>query len=127
MLITVVLTQPMSARDQTITLSAGPLSLDTEILIPADADPRDQECVAVCGVLSKTQAKVIRGARSTIARSWPAYTPASISADGLMYERPKDEATEPEAETIRPARRQALDIGLTARQHLCPTCGHVLS
>ncbi len=127
MLITVVLTQPMTPRDQTITLSAGPLSLNTEILIPAEADERDQECVAVCGVLSKNQAKVIRGARSTIARSWPAGTTASVSSDGLMYERGQEQATEPEPETIRPMRRQQLDIGLTARQHLCPTCGHVLS
>jgi len=119
----VILMQPLSVRDQTVTVSAGPLSLDTEIMIPADAEPREQECVSVISVLSKTQAKVIRGARSTIARSWPSGTPVTVSSDSFMYERAKEEATEPEPETIRPPRRQQLDIGLTARQHLCPTCG----
>ncbi len=122
----VLLMQPLTPRDQTVTLSSGPLSLDTEMHIPADAEPRDQECLAVCGVLSKTQAKVIRGARSTIARSWPVGTPVSVSSDSFMYERAKEDATEPEPETIRPPRRQQLDIALTARQRLCPTCGHEL-
>jgi hypothetical protein len=122
----VLLLQPLSTRDQTVTLSSGPISLDTEMLIPADAEPQDQECIAVISVISKTQAKVIRGARSTIARSWAAGTPITVSSDSFMYERSKEEATEPEAETIRPPRRQQLDIGLTAKQHMCPTCGRLL-
>ena len=93
----VLLLQPLSTRDQTVTLSSGPISLDTEMLIPADAEPQDQECIAVISVLSKTQAKVIRGARSTIARSWAAGTPITVSSDSFMYE-----------------------------QHMCPTCGRLL-
>ena len=125
MLVNVILTQPLTARDQTITLSAGPLSLTTEILIPADADPRDQECLAVCGVLSKSQAKVVRGARSTIARSWPTGTVASISSDGLMYERSQEPTSDDIAppESVRTSRRPALDIAQTTKRGACPHCG----
>ncbi len=124
MLINVVLTQPMKASDQTITLSAGPLSLETEILIPADADQDEQECVSVCGVLSKSQAKVIRGARSTVARAWPTGTVVTLSSDGLMYERAQAPAVEPpplELPTV--SRRQPLDIAQTTKRGACPMCG----
>ncbi len=125
MLVNVILTQPLSVRDQTITLSAGPLSLTTDILIPADAEPRDQECLSVCGVLSKSQAKVVRGARSTIARSWPVGTIASISSEGLMYEMvqeaPAEQLDPPETQKV--SRRQPLDIAQTTKRGACPTCG----
>ncbi len=122
-MIKVLLMQPMSARDQTVTLSAGPLTVTTELLIPADAELGYQECLVVCKVFSKTQAQVVRGARGTIARAYPVNTLVDVSSDGLMYER----AAEPEViappETVRPSRRQPLDIAATTQRGSCPLCG----
>jgi hypothetical protein len=124
MIIHVLMTQPMTARDQTITLSSGPLTCETELVIPADAEPSEQEYLAVCKVFSKTQAQVVRGARGTIARSYPANTIVGVSSDGMMHEPARSEPeTEALPETIRPSRRQPLDIAATTQRGACPLCG----
>ncbi len=124
MIIHALLIQPLSSRDQTVTLSAGPLTFGTEIIIPADAEPSAQEHLSVCKVFSKTQAQVVRGARGTIARSYPANTLVGVSADGLMHEPAQpQEATEIVPQTIRPSRRQPLDIAATTQRGACPLCG----
>ncbi len=122
-MIRVMLVQPLRSGDQTVTLSAGPLTLDAELLIPADAEPHEQETLGVCQVFSKTQAKVVRGARGSIARSYMAGTLVDVSADGLMHEPPPQTVDEPVMATLRPSRRQPLDIASTQERGACPHCG----
>lgn len=75
--INVTLVQPLSANDQTISLSSGPLEVGTDLIVGGT------EHCTVQKVLSPTQARVVRGAHSTTATDHPRWTLVKVAVESV--------------------------------------------